>query len=223
VSLPKRIIRRFLSSPLGRPLYRWGAAPSRWLAIRHPTVLTLMAMGHLNHFLTSGRQVNAIVQALRRRKFCNLLIFGFGHDSPFYQAINAGGRTVFLEDHEGWFRDVTTKYPHLEAYRVHYKTRVSEWQKYLDQPGAYATDLPEAVTNLKWDLIFVDAPAGFAENTPGRMESIRLASVLIKRPGDVFVHDCQREVENKFSTHFLKAENLKEEIGNLRYYVFAAE
>ncbi len=193
----------------------------RWAA-RQPSLLALTWMCFINRFLTSGRQVHAIVQALRGRGPCRLLIFGFGNDSFFYEQINAGGRTVFLEDDARWFESVKAKYPHLEAYRISYKTRRGDWRHYLDGPDRFATDLPPQVAAEKWDIIFVDAPAGFADDQPGRMESIRLGSVLVKPRGDVFVHDCEREVEKTFSTHFLKAENLREEVGSLRHYVISA-
>jgi len=190
-------------------------------AIRYPNLFTLSWMCFINQFLTSGRQVNIIVQALRRRGPCRLLIFGFGNDSPFYHEINAGGCTVFLEDDPRWFNSITAKYPQLEAHRISYRTRRGEWRRYLENPNLYATELPPDVSATKWDIIFVDAPAGFTDDQPGRMDSIRLGATLIEPQGDVFVHDCEREVERACSTHFLKTGNLKEEVGNLRHYVIS--
>ena len=217
----KKLARRLLAAAPGQAFRRWAGPPAMRYAVRHPSRLTLTWMCFVNQFLTSGRQVQAITEAVRRHGPCHLLIFGFGNDSPFYQAINASGRTVFLEDHLEWFRNVTAKYPHLEAYQVRYKTRLADWRAYLENPKSFATELPETVTQTAWNVIFVDAPAGLEENHPGRMDSIRLGSALIKPPGDVFVHDCEREVEKIFSTQFLGAENLKEEIGNLRHYVIS--
>lgn len=217
----KRIARRILKTPPGQALRRWAGPSAMQWAVQHPNLLTLTWMCFINQFLTSGRQVNAIVQAIRRRGACRLLIFGFGNDSPFYHEINAGGRTVFLEDDPQWFNAITTKYPKLEAYRISYKTRRGDWKRYLEAPNSFATELPPDVAAIKWDVIFVDAPAGFTDDQPGRMDSIRLGASLVQSQGDVFVHDCEREVERTFSTHFLKAENLKEEVGNLRHYVIS--
>lgn len=178
-------------------------------------------MVFVNRFETSGEQVYMISQTIRKRRPCSLLVFGLGFDSSFYSSINSGGRTVFLEDNGDWFRDVTTRHPHLEAYLIRYKTKLSDKEIYLKQRESFATELPEVVASTSWDIIFVDAPAGYDDKTPGRMESLRLASILVKHPGDVFVHDCEREVEATYAAHFLKPENLAAEVANLRHYVIS--
>ena len=92
----------------------------------------------------------------------------------------------------------------------------------LDTPALLESDIPDKLSAEKWDIILVDAPAGYAEETPGRMKSIYMASQLIKSGGDVFVHDCNREVEDVYSLHFLGKDNLVCEIiasiGNLRHF-----
>jgi len=50
------------------------------------------------------------------------------------------------------------------------------------------------------------------------MKSIRFASRVIAVNGDVFVHDCDREVERAFCDRLLEPRNLVEEIGRLRHY-----
>jgi glucuronoxylan 4-O-methyltransferase len=86
-------------------------------------------------------------------------------------------------------------------------------------------ELPDEVGSREWDIILVDGPRGWRDDQPGRMKSIFAASRLIGRPGDVFVHDCERAVENVYSNKFLGHENLKRQLdgssGLLRHYRLA--
>jgi glucuronoxylan 4-O-methyltransferase len=82
--------------------------------------------------------------------------------------------------------------------------------------------LPDNVEKEKWDIIVVDGPDGQSDQATGRMKSIFLSSRLIMNSGDIFVHDCNREVEDIYCNNFLKKENLQIEIkgsfGLLRHY-----
>ena len=55
---------------------------------------------------------------------------------------------------------------------------------------------------------------------PGRMQSIYMASKLARENGntDVFVHDCDRQIENAYANRFLGQENLACEVERLRHY-----
>ncbi len=83
-------------------------------------------------------------------------------------------------------------------------------------------NLPGNIENVSWDIIIVDAPGGWNDQLPGRMKSIYAASRLVSDIGDVFVHDCNRTIEDVYTRTFLKTENLKSEInastGLLRHY-----
>jgi SAM-dependent methyltransferase len=125
----------------------------------------------------------------------NLLVFGAGNDSIFWNKANRGGRTVFLEDEEAWFNRIQKKCPALEIYRVHYDTRVDEWQKLINHPEKLELKLPADIRETTWDTVLVDGPAGYAPDKPGRMKSIYEASRLVKPGGSVFVHDSEREAE----------------------------
>jgi glucuronoxylan 4-O-methyltransferase len=78
--------------------------------------------------------------------------------------------------------------------------------------------LPNTIEALGWDVILVDAPAGYTDSKPGRMKSIFLAKRLAASPGDVFVHDCEREVERVYCDRFLGREHLTSEVNLLRHY-----
>ena len=145
---------------------------------------------------------------------CRLLVFGLGHDSPLWNRINHGGRTVFLEDHEPWYKQICSSNPDMEAYLVSYPNNITQWEELLEQPELLAMDLPPEVSRASWDVILVDGPRGFkySPEIPGRMSSIYEASRLVGPNGYVFVHDAQRTIENAYAGHYLGRQHLQEKI-----------
>jgi hypothetical protein len=150
----------------------------------------------------------------------NFLVFGLGNDSGLWLKRNIGGRTVFIEDDPAWFDNIKQKNPILEAYLVNYGTKRTDWEMLLEEPLKLQIDLPPAISKTKWDVILVDAPPGYADDQPGRMKSIFLASQLIKAGGDVFLHDCNRQIEQKYADRFFNGHDLLSETGSevLRHY-----
>lgn len=150
-------------------------------------------------------EIIKIFHAMAEFRPCHMLVFGLGNDSPFWKDANGNGRTVFLEDFRPWYDKITTTYPDIEAYPVSYPCNITQWQELMDQPERLAIDLPSKVSGRLWDVILVDGPRGhkYAEEIPGRMSSIYLASQLVGRKGYVFVHDAQRTVEKAYAHHFL--------------------
>ena len=82
--------------------------------------------------------------------------------------------------------------------------------------------LPNEVYETKWDLIMVDAPTGYHEEAPGRTSAIYTAGMMARNREEgethVFVHDVNREVEDKFSMAFLCDEYMKKQEGRLRHF-----
>ncbi|MFA5184804.1 MAG: hypothetical protein WC456_04785 [Patescibacteria group bacterium] len=151
----------------------------------------------------------------------NFLVFGLGNDSALWHDLNPGGRTAFLEDDQAWLEKIKKAQPRLEAYLIHYTTRLNDWRDLIDQPEKLALPLPPKVIATEWDLILVDGPAGWREDKPGRMQSIYSAAQLIKPGGDIFVHDCDREIEDKYANKYLGQQNIIAEIRGralLRHY-----
>ena len=155
-------------------------------------------------------QLFEIVKALE--KPLNYLVFGLGNDSIFWHETNKGGRTVFIEDNQGWYQKIKGKYPFIEAYRVEYGTKRSEWEALLNCPEKLHLALPDEILNTKWDVVLVDGPPSYLNSLPGRMKSIYMASILVKEGGHVFVHDCQREIECLFCDKYLGKKELLEEV-----------
>jgi len=158
-------------------------------------------------------QISAIQRALGPGG--NLLVYGLGNDSPFWNDLTTG-RVVFLEDDipeekNGvlWYDVVMQKYPWLEAYTVHYETEtVNSYDRYIDSPERWGElkikDLPESIRNEDWTVIVVDAPLGCCNAGPGRYQPIWESLVMAEAKGKdevthVFVDDFERVVEFNFA------------------------
>jgi len=179
----------------------------------------LSAMRKLNHIQLTALELARITAAVRGRRECRLLVFGLGNDSAYWRAVNHRGRTVFLEDDAGWLRSVLDRHPGLTAFPVRYTTTLPEWRALLNQPDRLRMDWPDGVREGDWDVVLIDAPAGWHDEAPGRMQSISAAPRLAAAGGDVFVHDCHREVEREYCDRFLSPARLvAEEENRLRHY-----
>jgi glucuronoxylan 4-O-methyltransferase len=194
------------------------ARPSIALAARWPARVLLRAMRRVNGIQLTAAELAAIAGAVRRRGACSLLVVGLGHDAPFWLRVNRRGRTVFLEDDAAWRQAGAQRNPGALIELVAYGTRRAQWKALLDAPEALAMTLPAPVEASDWDVVIVDAPAGWSDDSPGRMKSIRFAARLAASGADVFVHDCDREVERAYCDRFLGPANLVAEIGRLRHY-----
>lgn len=202
----KILLRLYLSKPSIRFCARW------------TTPWTLKVMRWLNDIQLNRRELESIIEAIRSKSRCRLLVFGLGNDSLFWSSINQGGQTIFLEDNQYWFDLILRKHKNLNAFLVDYNSQRTQWQDLLHSPELLDLELPDAVRKKNWDVILVDAPAGYADLSPGRMKSIYLASKLSCDGSDIFVDDCDREIENIYSTHYLNDKNLVEKIGKLKHY-----
>ena len=170
----------------------------------------------------STEEIVLIHKAITKHPKCRLLVFGLGNDTPLWMEVNREGETVFLEDNDKWFEQITKLYPQVKAYRVNYPTQRNQWHNLLNRTEDLIMQLPAEVAHRKWDVILVDAPAGYSDITPGRMQSIYTASRLIDKGGHIFVDDCYRKVEQVYSDKYLRKQNRIPHIlfnGKLRVYV----
>lgn len=169
---------------------------------------------------------------------CNLLIFGLEQEYLNLSRINAGGKTVFLEDNPEKLNKIEANYSNTQIYKVEYQTVAKDAYKLLEyarqnpacglqhsRSGSLKnsscplalTRLPREVYKRKWDMVVVDGPRGDTPDAPGRMTTIYTAS-LIARSGnmtDVVVHDVDRMIEKWFAWEFLCDENLVSSKGKL--------
>jgi len=198
------------------------AWPSVALAGRWPNYPNISLMRKLHKIHLSTKQLKTIATTVQKKAPCKLLVFGLGNDSVFWSSINRNGTTVFIEDNPLWFRKITGRSKDLKVFVVDYKTQRKDWKILLESPSMLHMTLSDEVETVRWDVILIDAPEGWNDESPGRMKSICLSSRLIGDSGDIFVHDCNRDVEDVYCNTFLKKENLVREIdapnGLLRHY-----
>jgi len=150
-----------------------------------------------------------------------MLVFGVGKDSQLWMNVNHKGETTFLEDSISWLTQIRTENPKINGYLIKYNSLLVEWRELFNNPSnRLMLTLPDEVRQKEWDIILVDAPAGYNESTPGRMLSIYTTSVLSEKSKDVdiFVHDCDREVERVYCDRFLSNMQLVTAFERLRHY-----
>lgn len=156
---------------------------------------------------------------------CNVLVWGLGNDTKHYVNINKEGTTHFLEDDREWYNDIVSKHGIENAHMVAYTTKRRNFREHLKNVASLAITLPEDVSKTLFDIILVDAPAGYNDDTPGRMSSIYMSKLLkdeaVKSQDcHVFVHDCNRPVEQVYCDHMFARSNLVHEVRKLRHYHF---
>ncbi|KAG2320093.1 hypothetical protein Bca52824_013306 [Brassica carinata] len=208
-----------------------------------PRSLSQALIHYSTSVITPQQTLKEIVvssRVLEKKSPCNFLVFGLGHDSLMWSSLNYGGRTVFLEEDEAWIKQIKKRFPMLESYHVTYDSKVNQAENLIEVgKGPECTaigdprysmcqlalkGLPAEIYETSWDLIMVDAPTGYYDEAPGRMTAIYTAGMMArnrKRAGetDVFVHDVNREVEDKFSKAFLCEGYMKKQEGRLRHFV----
>jgi uncharacterized protein (TIGR01627 family) len=160
-------------------------------------------------------ELRPIVDAIRSRPGCSLLVFGCGNDSVFWERVNHDGTTTFVEDDPDWAEQTAARLDRARVHLVTYGTTLDEWPSLLHQPGRLELALPPEVADRRYDVVVVDAPAGYERHfeltgreAPGRMQSIYTASRLVAPDGYVFVHDCDRPAEQAYATEYLGADRL---------------
>ncbi|XP_030483064.1 glucuronoxylan 4-O-methyltransferase 3 [Cannabis sativa] len=200
----------------------------------------------LVHYVTTNitpqqtlKEISVSMRILEKKSPCNFLVFGLGHDSLMWNALNYGGRTVFLEEDKSWIEQIRRRMPGLESYHVEYDTKVHQADELMKiSSGTQDCEVvgdprfskcqlalknfPSDVYDTEWDLIMVDAPTGWVPHAPGRMTAIYTAGIMARNresgETDVFVHDVDRPVEDKFSKAFLCQGYLTQQQGRLRHF-----
>lgn len=187
---------------------------------------TITAILERDDHQLSRREYRYIADLLASRGGCNFLVFGVGHDSQLWLQANRMGRTVFLESSFFWSQQIKWQHPDIDVRGVSYRTRRQHWRDLLEGPvEKLRLELPGDVDATRWDVIFVDGPAGYNDSCPGRMKSIYTAAALgaRSRKAHVLVHDCNRQVERRFCDAFLGKSNLVRGFDRTRHYRLSSD
>lgn len=169
----------------------------------------------------SFNEYNYIAKTVIAKNGCNMLVFGVGQDSKLWMLANRKGETYFLENSISWLAQIKTETPEINAQIIKYITVRKDWKELIDSPhNNLMLALPDKISSKQWDVIFIDGPKGSNDLAPGRMQSIYTTSVLSEKSKniDVFVHDCDREVEKAYCDHFFGNMKLVAEFDRLRHY-----
>ncbi|KAK9678534.1 hypothetical protein RND81_11G217800 [Saponaria officinalis] len=187
----------------------------------------------------TSHEITLTARVLHRKSPCNFLVFGLGYDSLMWATLNYGGKTVFLEEDKNWIRQIKSEFPTLDSRHVAYDTKVRHATQLLTSSKSDENcyhiahpmesnctlapkSVPSDVLDVEWDVIMVDAPTGYHDDAPGRMQAIYTAGLLgrWREEGDVdvFVHDVDRDVEDVFSKEYLCEGYMVEEVGKLRHF-----
>ncbi|KAM7268478.1 hypothetical protein ACFE04_010644 [Oxalis oulophora] len=210
------------------------------------TSLQLLAVVHYATSRAMPQQsiteINQAFNVLKRISPCNFLVYGLGHDSLMWAALNPGGTTLFIEEDPKWAYKVLLHAPSLRVHTFTYRTRLSDADDllatYKFEPQCLpanvrlkdntrcklaVSELPDAVYDTEWDVIMIDGPRGYFGQAPGRMGVIFSSAVMArgrKSPGNthVFLHDVNRKVERVYAETFLCKKYLVKAVGRLWHF-----
>ena len=150
--------------------------------------------------LTQNQLIHIINEIKSRECNCNILVFGLGHDSIIYDTIN-DGYTLFIEEDQEWIslnKNITN------VLHFNYPTKVKDSIPInINKLESYS--MPNEIANINWDIILIDAPAGWSLSKSGRSLPIYWSSKLAKKKTVIFVDDQKRELELKYSKYFLNS------------------
>jgi len=166
----------------------------------------------------STRELALIARIVRHRRPAHLLVFGLGRDSVIWHGINSTGKTLFLEDNAGWIMQCLSVNPALDVRTVSYDTHRTEWKTLIGSEKLDSFALDSDISSQGWDVIFADAPQGWNDDTPGRMQSIHWAEKLLAEDGELLIHDCHREVERACADHYGRHMRFNGQVDKLRHY-----
>ncbi|CAN6362967.1 unnamed protein product [Urochloa humidicola] len=124
-----------LASPRGTGYAAPGAAALADTAVEYATTTETVPQ-------QSRGEIALSLAVLRRRAPLRLLVFGLGHDSRLWHALNPGGATVFLEEDPSWYRVVRAQSPFLRAHLVAYRTRLDQADRLLAGYRRHPSCLP---------------------------------------------------------------------------------
>lgn len=153
----------------------------------------------------SSFQAQTIAIAIRSRApGCRLLVFGVGHDTALWLAMNFDGDTHFLEASTNWLARAKLEHPGIEITQMPTFGLTVANSAALTEEELAAYPMPQHLEDAEWDVIVVDGPSGYSSTDPGRALAISWAARLARRWTHVFVDDYERPLEARFTDLLLR-------------------
>jgi hypothetical protein len=206
-----RFCRRLLKAIFRRPLVAFAA--------RSPNPFTLELMRRISGIQLTRREIGEIVRTVREKPSTKFLVFGLGNDSLFWQSVNRGGHTAFIEDDVKWLEMVRLRDGLRHVTTASYNTQLKDWPLFLEGGAAFDLQLSDEIVQGEWDVILVDGPAAWCETVPGRMKSIAISTRLITDGGHIFIHDFDRKPEHDLAYHFIGQQHCRSVVDKLAHFV----
>lgn len=150
-------------------------------------------------------QMRVIAGVVAQHRFAaRFLIHGCGFDSRFWQALNARGRTLFVEHDEAWRSRGLALAPNLEVVAYpELPTSVERSLPHIDAEALAGVTAPGWASET-WDIVLIDGPSGYRPQHPGRALPIFWASAALQAKADIFVDDYHRPLERLYCDSLLK-------------------
>tara|TARA_R100001377_G_scaffold52703_1_gene30903 strand:- start:300 stop:959 length:660 start_codon:yes stop_codon:yes gene_type:complete len=165
----------------------------------------------------SFEEYDYIYKLIKSKSECKLLVFGLGRDSNLWLDVNKNGKTIFLEDNQEWINSIEIQIKNLnkqiDIRNITYTNVGYDADRLLEEYDSennnLKLNLSDDIRQIKWDLILVDAPAGYGKDMPCRMKSIYESYNLSNKTfdTDVIVHDAERVIEKQYTNYFFKDYN----------------
>jgi len=176
--------------------------------LRSRNMLDILDKAHHPKSQINRRQAAAIAQILGGfAGRMNLLVFGLGHDSPFWKTLNADGYTLFVEQSDEWISVARRDDPTLDVFQFDYRNWTVANSLPIDLVRLAAEPIPPRIKQTTWDAIVIDAPLGTHAEAPGRAVPIYWAQHIMARHTQVFVDDAERDLERIYCENLFGDEN----------------
>ena len=128
----------------------------------------------------------------------NLLVFGLGHDTPFWRSLNANGRTLFVEQTHEWIDIARRSKPEIEVLQFDYQGWTAENSVPIDPVRLESEQIPAQIATTRWDAIVVDAPLGTHPQASGRAVPIFWSQRIMVPHTQIFIDDAERQLEKYY-------------------------
>lgn len=158
-----------------------------------------------------------IAKVLMMKGPCKFTSFLCGLDVHLWVLLNQNGTNTFVENEQKWIDlsqsqvyESNTIFKKVE-YQTTVKQSMSQSDEWISRHRLFCDPC---------DVAFVDGPAGFAPECPGRIQSAQEASLIAH---DVLIHDCDRPLEKYICDKFFGKWQLVHELGRLRHYTKQAK
>jgi len=141
-----------------------------------------------------------------------MLVFGLGYDSKMWYEGN-NKNTFFVENKDEYIHLNMNVIPSKNIIHYDYKTTCSS-SIVLTDNEICSFIIPEKLINeAPFDIILIDGPEGFSEETPGRLLPCYWSTKLSKSGSIIYIDDANRSLENfcieKYFKDFPKKEFIK--------------